>query len=275
MEMTKTIRVMVLLALASAGAGCGATDTAAPTDAEPQAASDEAIVHATLSLGGDHKLQFIEFRPGLVGVVDQGRLMIDAPALTPEVTDLPWLDLYRHFAGASAPISKGMAAASARALAAALESASAARRELGAESALPTSAVERELGTARTGDGPHFYNDAEQAWFNSAFCTASAKDCVQGWYFTTIVSFKKIGRATAYSFVGSEGTLVGNFREYYPDGYPSANCAPWSCHWNQFYNVIVAPGNYAGMTLSGGLSYYKWDLTGVDRNTQVSTVTYY
>ena len=156
-----------------------------------------------------------------------------------------------------------------------MEPASAVPRELGTESAFPASAVPRELGTASAGDGPHFYNDAEQAWFKSAFCTEKAKDCVQGWYFAIMVSVKKIARATAYAFVGSEGNVVGNFREYYPDGYPSANCAPWSCHWNQFYNVIVSPGNYAGMTLWGGPSYYRWDLTGVERETQVSSVAYY
>jgi hypothetical protein len=271
MSMTRTIGVTIVWAAAVAVAGCGegATEPAAPsTVAEPQAPADDAIVHASLSLGGEHLLEFVEFKAGLVGVVEKGRTLVDPPQLTDDVTSLPWLDMYRHFAGASARIPVGMIDAdrrlSARAIVPAVST-----------TATPLPAAPRDLDVASTGDGPHFYNDAEQAWFKSTFCTTKFTDCIQGWWFTNITSARRIGKATAYSWVGSESNVVANFKFYDPVGYPSDPCSGWSCSWQQWYNLIVSPGHYAGTTFIGAPQYYKWELTGSERNTQVSTMTYY
>jgi hypothetical protein len=271
MNMTRTIGATIALAAAIAGAGCGegASDpTAPPTAAEPQGPENEAIVHASLSLGGDHVLEFIEVKAGLVGVVEKGRTLVDTPQLTADVTSLPWLDMYRHFAGASARIPVGMIDADRRLSARAIAS------EV-STTAAPAPSVPRDLDRASTGAGPHFYNDAEQAWFKSTFCTEKYTDCIQGWWFTSITSARRIGKATAYSWVGSESTVVANFRFYDPVGYPTDPCSGWSCQWQQWYNLIVSPGHYAGTTFIGAPQYYKWDLTGSERNTQVSTMTYY
>ena len=232
--MIKTTGVMILLAVAMAGAGCEGNETAATTPvdvATPEAPSEAAVVHASLSLGGDHVLEFTEFKPGMLGVVERGRNMVDTPKMTPELGKLSFLDLYRHFAGSAAPISKGMAAAQTRALAKAAEPISVAPRELGTEKLSPMSADPRQLEKASAGDGPHFYNDAEQVWFRTNFCNG-ARSCIQGWWYAIDYSQGKVGRSSAVALNGAESRVNATLTEYYQ-----------SCVWTLWYwnRVLVVP----------------------------------
>jgi hypothetical protein len=269
--MIKKTGVMILLAVALAGAGCEGSDTAAttPSDvANPEAPSDEAVVHASLSLGGDHVLEFTEFKPGLLGVVEKGRSMVDVPKMTPELGKLAFVDVYRHFAGSAAPISKGMAAAQARALAKAAEPMSVSPRELGTGKLSPMSADPRQLDKTSTGEGPHFYNDAEQAWFRTNFCNG-ARSCIQGWWYANDYSQGKVGRSSAFALNGSESKVTAKLTEYYQ------SCA-WTifygteCWWFPFGSANVPPGWWAGVTQVSGVNYIYWELSGSERNTQVS-----
>jgi hypothetical protein len=260
--MTKASGTMILAALALAGAGCGATDTepSAPTDTETKAASEAQVVHASLRFGDEHVLQFVEFKPGLLGVVETGRNVVDVPKVTPELGKLAWVDLYRRFAGASATISKGMEAAQLRAAA----------REVAPMSVAPP---EADLVKVTAGDGPHFYNSSEQTWFLNTFCNG-ARNCIQGWDWTKMTSQSKIGHASAYAMVGSEGTVNASFAQYYWDCF-------WSlftgtvCNWLQFDKVVVVPGHWVNRTESGGSHYIMWNLTGAGANTQVSSAANY
>jgi hypothetical protein len=266
--MIKTTGLAVALAVGIAGAGCGANDTEATTEVgNPPASSDSQIVHATLSLGGDHELQFVEFKPGVVGVIEKGRIMVDAPAVTSELKDLAWLDLYRHFAGASAPLAAGMVAAQARAAA----PMSAAPRELGGENLSPLPTTPADVRSS-AGDGPHFYNDGEQTWFRQQMCTGSwNRDCVQGFSWARAWSNVKIGKGTAKGMVGSEGRVSGRLTQYWWD-------CPWligQCFWLEFGHADIAPGFYTTITESGGNAYIQWELTGPEASTQVSLATYY
>jgi hypothetical protein len=272
--MIRTTGLAVVLAVAVAGAGCETNDTegTTPSDgAEKQASSDGQIVHATLSLGGEHELQFVEFKPGVVGVIEKGRIMLDPPVVTAELKDLPWLDLYRHFAGASSRISEGMAAAQARVAAKVLEPMSATPRELGTENLSPLSTPPAEVRSS-AGDGPHFYDDWQQAWFRKQFCTGSwNRDCVQGFQWARAWSSVKIGKGTAKAMVGSEGKVSGRLTQYWYD-------CPWligQCWWLEFGHADIAPGFYTTITESGGNAYIQWELTGPEASTQVSLATYY
>jgi hypothetical protein len=278
-EMIKTTGVMVrlgLLAVAAAAIGCGVDDTepnAPSTVGAPQETSGTSIVHASLSLGKGHELKFVEFKPGVVGVVEKGRVMLDVPHLTPELQKLPWVDVYRHFAGTSAPIPKGMAEANARALAKTPTLMSPDPRDVGAQGVSPASTTSPAPHSPSAGEGPHFYNDAEQAWFRSNFCNGARK-CIQGWNWTEMQTDSPIGRGTAYALVGSEGTQIANFVESWWD------CAgalwPWPevCEWINFYNEAVVPGGWVGMTVSGPAYYIRWDLQNGGA-TDVSSSAYY
>ncbi len=268
--MSKATGAAVLAALAMAGAGCGGIEPGpgTPSNGDPQVASEQAqqetpqpVVHASVSLGTGHQLQFVEFKPGMVGVIETGRAMLDVPQATAELTkSVGWTDLYRHFAGASAAIPEGMLAAQGR---------------VAAHAADPTPPPPPEAAeeAANAGDGPHFYNDAEQVWFASTFCPGS-HNCIQGWDWTRMQSVKKVGSSTAYGMVGSEGTQTATFDHYYYD------CI-WSifygndCYWFPIGNHTIAPGTWTSISESGGSYYIKWELMGAGGSTEVSSSAFY
>jgi hypothetical protein len=278
--MMKTTGLAMVLAAAVAGVGCEGSETASPAPPkvdEPQAPAGDAIVHASLSLGGEHVLDFVEFKGGDVGVIEKGRNMIDAPTVTNDLSKLPWLKLYRHFAGDSATIPEKMKAADLRASALAREALSTpAPRELdGARlsSASSEPAAPSEIGTKSAGEGPHFYNDAEQAWYRDNLCNG-ARDCVQGWAWTRIVSSRKLGTSWAGAMVGSEG-----FTSTFSQAYWTCTSVPWPypniCIWIEQYKLTIAPGGWASITHSGGNVYLQWVLNGAGSGAQVSSSAYY
>jgi hypothetical protein len=284
-EMTKATGAMILAAsVAVVSPSCGANDTgstAPPTgsaaqtvsaaaqtvsaapkavSAAPKAVSAAMTVHASLSFGEEHVLQFVEYKNGMVGVVETGRNMVDVPKVTPDLANLPWTDLYRHFAGASAVIPEGMAAAQARA---------------SAKTVAPMSSAGSDIATEPDsgGAGPHFYNDVEQAWFRNTYCNG-AGNCVQGWNWTTMTSKEAITHASAYAMVGSEGTTNATFKQYWWDCSWSL-LEGWVCFWLEFDSVVVVPGHWVNRTESGSSYYIQWQLTGAGPNTEVSSSAFY
>jgi len=262
--MTKATGAMILAAIgAVVSPGCGANDTestAPSTGSDPQTRSDAMTVHASLSFGEEHVLQFVEYKNGMVGVVETGRNMVDVPKVTADLATLPWTDLYRHFAGVSAAIPASMVAAQARA---------------SAKTVAPTSIPRPDIATEADsgGAGPHFYNDAEQAWFRDTYCNG-ARNCVQGWDWTRMTSKAETRHASAYALVGSEGTTNATFKQYWYD------CG-WSllegtvCFFVEFDSVVVVPGHWVNRTESGGSYYIRWELKGAGPNTQVSSSAFY
>ena len=48
---------------------------------EPEKSRPPLTVHAPLSLERGRGFQFVEFKPGMTGVIESGRVMMDAPAV--------------------------------------------------------------------------------------------------------------------------------------------------------------------------------------------------
>ncbi len=254
--------------LAAAAGGCGVDGPASSTPGSasatpvvPATAIPSPVVHASVSLGAEHSLQFVEFKPGMTGTVETGLLMTDRPALTDDLKPLKWVDLYRHFAGAAATIPPAMMDAQARA---------------DAQQAAPAQAVPPPAAAAvgqAAGPGPHLYNDGEQAWFRNTFCNG-AQNCVQAWDWTTMTSHWSISSGTGYAMVGSEGTTNATFLASY-----------WTCDWDlfdgttciwlPFWQGIVVPGHWVSDSLTGGGNFIAWDLSGAGGNTQVSSAAKY
>jgi hypothetical protein len=253
------------------GAGCVGEPTSAPGPASTEGAtsaplpaagglvSHTATVHASVTLGTEHVLQFVEFKPGVTGVVEVGRAIDDQPALTSELHGLSWLDQYRHFAGDAAAVPSSMIDAQARAAA--------------PVSAQAPASPPAQAGTVSGGAGPHFYNAAEQTWFLNTFCNG-AQNCVQAWDWTTMYSHWQISSGSAIAMVGSEGTTNATFTAYWDD------CS-WNlfegtvCFYLEFWQAVVVPGHWVSMNLSGGSNYIEWTLTGAGGGTQVSTAAHY
>jgi hypothetical protein len=243
--------------------GATAAEAAAPTEPAElaQQSSHSMIVHATVSLGEAHEVQFVEFRPGMFGLIERGRVMIDVPKVTPEVKRLAWTEQYRHFAGSSAPIPEDMARALARA--------SRAPATLAPES--PTTPLPLAPDTESTGDGPHFYTAGEQAWFNQTFCNG-VDICVQGFDFTNMQTPGKISSYSAFGMIGAEGTSNGSLNTFY---WACGGVWPFppACYWFPLENTVIVPGHWVHRVLSpqSGSWFFRWELRGGGASTLVSS----
>jgi len=262
-HLTSVVVMPMVLALASANCGSTGSEETAQPEANSQATPDSSqtsppsmIVHATVSLGKDHEVRFVEYRPGMVGTIEEGRSMVDVPVLTSEVTKLTWEDQYRHFAGASAHLPKAMVGALARVAATPISTISA-----------PPAAAD----TQNVGAGPHFYNAGEQAWFNATFCNR-ASICIQGFDFTNMQTPFKVSHASTVATIGVEGTSNGTFQNFY---WACAN-PPWPfpqfCAWFENGTAVIVPGHFINTSVSGnGSWFFKWELRGGGANTTVSS----
>lgn len=259
--------VLIPMALAVASASCGpieeaatqqkkavdadATQPSAPTD--PVRTPAQATIHASVSLGEDHVVQFVEYPAGQVGLIEIGRAMLDVPMVTPEVERLSWRDQYRYFAGASASLPKQMESALARVSLAPQEGTAK------APAALPT-----------TGSGPHFYTAGEQTWFNQNFCNGAAI-CIQGFDWTNMQTPRKVGSASVFGMIGSEGQTNGTIENLY---WACGGVWPFPtlCYWFENGTTVIVPGHFVHQTVSGnGSWYFKWELRGGGANTLVSS----
>jgi hypothetical protein len=256
------------LALALVGcSGAGSADSEAQgvTPAEAMTPADLAeisshstIIHATVSIGDDHEVQFVEFQPGIFGLVEMGRAMIDVPMVTPEVSRLTWAEQYRHFAGTSAPLPQEMESALARA-------------SLAPASLLSEPLTEPPVSAPGAGDGPHFYTAGQQTWFNQTFCNG-AQLCAQGFNLTNMQTPHKISRYSTFAMIGSEGPSNGTFNTFYWHC-GGGGLFPVICKWILLSSAVVVPGHFINSTLSQQSSswFFLWQLKSGNANTLVSS----
>lgn len=197
-----------------------------------------------------------------------GRADLDKPTVGDEHRKMSWLDLYRHFAGAAAPVPAAMKAANERAP----DPDGPPKREL---NPLPQQSnpppPERSMGK---GAGPHFYNDGEQAWFRNTFCNG-AQNCVQGWDWAYATSHWQVNSGTGYAMVGSEGHANATFTNYWWECSWGGIFAGWFCTWMEFWQGIVLPGHWISVGVNGNGNYIQWSLAGAGGGTQVSVAARY
>jgi hypothetical protein len=264
------------LALALGGVGCSGAEgdgsyMQGETQAEPEtqveqpegatpddlgpAHSDLQVIHATISLGEDHVVQFVEYFPGAFGLIEMGRTMIDVPRVTPEVQKLSWSDQYRHFAGASASLPKQMVVA--------LERAALAPRNMMPQQ--PTELLPSEPLPATqlpVQDAPHFYTVGEQTWFNQTFCNG-AEICAQGAGTVVMQTPSKINNYSVIAMIGAEGTANGSLKTYF---WKCGGFWPWPtvCYWIENGTTVIVPGHFISSTFSqsNGSWYFRWDVGG-------------
>ena len=228
----------------------GATQT--PDDLG-QAPSHSQVIHATISLGEDHVVQFVEYFPGAFGLTEIGRTMIDVPRVTPEVEKLSWSDQYRHFAGASASLPKEMEVA--------LERAALAPRDT---ELLPTELLPSTQFPVQVEDkgAPHFYTVGEQTWFNQTFCNG-AEICAQGAGTVAMQTPRKINKYNVFAVIGAEGTANGSLKTWF------WKCGgvwpfPTVCYWIENGTTVIVPGHFINSTFSqsNGSWFFLWEVGG-------------
>ncbi len=261
------ILAKAVLPLTLALASCGSLEPETTTtlaDKTPQASTDnlvpkanaETIVHATVRLGEDHQVQFVEYPSGMVGLIETGRTMQDVPRVTDEIAKLSWREQYRHFAGAKASFSKAMESALARS-------------ERLPQPTEPISDPDSVLPNAAS--GPHFYTAGEQEWFRQNFCNGS-QQCMQGFDFTNMQSAGKLSNVKAFGMIGSEGPANGTMTQFFWKCVYGGIFAGWFCAWMQNGQVVIVPGHFVVQTQGGnGSWFFRWELRGGGANTLVSS----
>ena len=224
-----------------------------------------ATVLATLTAGAS-ALAFVEFRPGLTGVVEM------APAGQSAKTDAlrgraPG-HIYSELSKLPAPPALLRAASqktepppdkapqppqmpTARGTGAAVLS-------RGAKSAEARVLAGRVLPAT----------SAEQAWFNATFCNG-AHICVQGWDWATSGNIW-YGSYEVVTFVGSEGTANASLVLYNWESGWSLFTGSWG-YWVEFYNAVNVPGYWISVNVSGATAGNTYaSLSGAGGGTQVS-----
>jgi hypothetical protein len=245
------------VAQAAANADVGKT-----TSSPAALASNDATVLASVKLGAEHELQFVQFKNGINGTIEMGRIDVDTPVVDDKLRTMSAADLYRHFAGAEATLPASLVAT---------EVAHPLSKEAAAVSTpddLPTNA----------GKGPTFYTASEQTWFNNNFCNG-AQNCVQGFDWAVETTHWKVnGAATGWGWVGSEGKVNASFTQYW---YECACLAPFciggqQCYWVSMWNGLIVPGHWVSVgTPSANGNYIQWDLNGAGTNVSVSMAAKY
>jgi hypothetical protein len=264
--MSKRASISLMAALLL-GVGCAAQESssdpapAAGTTTDPVAALDQTgVVHASLSLGKEHAVLFVEFKPGLNGVVEVGRANVDTPALPTEPGPRNWIDTYHRLAGNDAPVPSSMLEAEARATAL----------------PAPVGFTPAPASFSESGDGPRFYNAGEQTWFNNTYCNG-AQNCVQAWDWGVVTSHWKIGNGTGYAMVGSEGTVNATFYMWWEDceSFGPFGLFGSDCIWPELWQGFVVPGHWVSIDVNGNGNYIQWSLSGAGANTQISLAAHY
>ncbi len=225
-----------------------------PAEVADAAPAESKVIHATIALGEDHVVQFVEYFPGAFGLIEIGRTLIDVPRITSEVEQLSWSDQYRHFAGASAPLPQAMELA--------LERAALAPRDR--FSGVPAQQMPLELLPPTTPavqgeSAPHFYTVGEQNWFNQTFCNG-AEICAQGVRTVHMQTPRKISKYTVFAMVGAEGTANGRLDTYF---WKCGGIWPFNdCFWLEIASTVIVPGHFIVSTLSPSSNswFFLWDV---------------
>jgi hypothetical protein len=231
-------------------------------------------VLASVKLERDHVVHFVEFVPGMSGVVEVAKIG-QAMVVTDKIKDLDIVNQYKHFAGTSAAIPQTLSAAHQR------QQSFASARKLEREKPAPKPSM--DINAKATGEGPHFYNQAELSWFNQNYCNG-ATGCVLGWdwaqdwsyshgMYSAVVSWTR-GRG----MVGSEATTNGTLMA---DMWTCVSCCEWYCPgsstwgWKQIWIGTVVPGYVVSASGSIPDRIVHWITDSLDPSATAALATYF
>ena len=216
---------------------------------------------------GTSALLFVEFRPGLTGVVESAP--VGQAAKTDALRGRALDSIYGELSKLPTP--------------AALVRAASQRMEPPAARALQPPQLPKARGTGAAlvsrqaksdesspvhADHPHPFTASEQAWFNATFCNG-AHICVQGWDWATSGNIW-YGSYEVVTMVGSEGTTNASLVLYQWDSGWSLFTGSWG-YWVEFYNAVNVPGHWISVNVSGATAGNTYaSLSGAGGGTQVS-----
>jgi hypothetical protein len=224
-----------------------------------------ATVLASLT-AGTHALAFVEFRPGLTGIVETApagqSLKIDSlrgrtlSSVYSELSQLPAPPAL-HYA-ASRPMEAPPARAS---------KAPQVLKAHGAGAALVSTPATTEASSV---PARHVVPDTvtEQSWFNNTYCNG-AHICVEAWDWASSGSIW-YDTYQVVTMVGSEGTVNADLQLYYWDSGWSLFTGGWG-YWVPFYDALNVPGQVLGVNVSGATAGNTYAyLSGAGGGTTVS-----
>jgi hypothetical protein len=224
-----------------------------------------ATVLASLTAGTNAVL-FVEFRPGLTGIVES------APVGQSHKTDAlrgrTLGSIYSELLHLPAP--PALVDAAGRTMEAPPAKAPKPPHLLKARGASAAAVSRSAKSEASPVDAGHItpFTSSEQAWFNSTFCNG-AHICVQGWDWATSGNIW-YGSYEVVTMVGSEGTVNASLVLYNWDSGWSLFTGSWG-YWVEFYNAVNVPGHWISVSVSGATAGNTYaSLSGAGGGTQVS-----
>lgn len=224
-----------------------------------------ATVLASLT-AGTNALAFVEFRPGLTGIVEIApagqALKIDAlrgrtlSSVYSELSQLPAPPALLYAAG--------------RTMAAPPAGAPKAPQVLKAHGAGAAPVSTPATTDASPVPAAHVvpFTVPEQSWFNSTYCNG-AHVCVEGWDWATSGNIW-YDSYEVVTMVGSEGTVNADLLLYNWESGWSLFTGGWG-YWGQFYNALNVPGQVVGVNVTGATAGNTYaSLSGAGGGTTVS-----
>jgi len=224
-----------------------------------------ATVLASLT-AGTNALAFVEFRPGLTGIVESApagqSLKIDGlrgrtlSSVYSELSQLPAPPALLYAAGRTMEAPPARASKAPQVLKA---------RGVGAPPVSTPAKSEASPVHAR-----HVVPDTvpEQSWFNSTYCNG-AHICLEGWDWANSGNIW-YDSYEVVTMVGSEGTVNADLQLYYWESGWSLFTGGWG-FWAQFYNALNVPGQVLGVNVSGATAGATFaSLSGAGGGTTVS-----
>jgi hypothetical protein len=222
-----------------------------------------ATVLATLTAGSS-AIAFVEFRPGLAGVVEM------APAGQPAKTDSL---RGRTIGSIYGDLSKLPVPAALHRIASQKMEPPPARAPKPPQVAKAQGAGAISRAAKSSGSPVHLGSvlpatSGEQAWFNATFCNG-AHICVQGWDWATSGNIW-YGSYEVVTMVGSEGTTNAALQLYQWESGWSLFTGSWG-YWVEFYNAVNVPGHWISVNVNGATAGNTYaSLSGAGGGTQIS-----
>jgi hypothetical protein len=224
-----------------------------------------ATVLASLT-AGTNALVFVEFRPGLTGVVESAptgqSLKIDAlrgrtlSSIYSELSQLPAPPALLYAAGRTIEAPPARASKAPQVLKA---------HGVGVASISTPATSEASPVPARQVVP---FTVPEQSWFNSTYCNG-AHLCLEGWDWASSGNIW-YDSYEVVTMVGSEGTVNANLQLYNWESGWSPFTGGWG-YWLEFYNAFNVPGQVLGVNVSGAKAGNTYaSLSGAGGGTTVS-----
>ena len=224
-----------------------------------------ATVLASLT-AGTNALAFVEFRPGLTGIVESApagqSLKIDA------LRGRTLSSVYSELSQLSAP--PALLYAAGRTMEAPPARASKAPQVLKAHGVGAAQVSTPATSEAFPDHARHvvIHTVAEQSWFNRTYCNG-AHVCVEGWDWANSGNIW-YDSYEVVTMVGSEGTVNADLELYYWESGWSLFTGGWG-YWVEFYNAFNVPGRVLGVNVSGATAGNTYaSLSGAGSGTTVS-----